>query len=229
MKKNIFSTVSEFNAVKKAGNNELSENRKSPYFWATYLNKGAAGDFGKMKDAEGNGLKVSFLEVKKVAAQLKAMHGLRYPFDFRPLLESGFICRDLEGAFVRPVPYKGSATLADVMDGSEVVTKQGYPVVLNAAGTDLVVLRPVSSTDRGIFNLFAEWAKVDIREEEKKRKEAQKAAEKAARAKETEAQKAARKARKMKEQKAAEISRAMLAGTITPEDAASQLAALKAA
>lgn len=228
MKKSIFNSVSEFNAVKKAGNNEIKGNLRSPYFWATYLNKGAAGDWGKMKDAEGNRLEVSFLEVKKVAAHLKGMHGRRYPFDFRPLLESGFLSRDLDGSFVRPVPYKGSATLADVMDGSEVVTKQGYPVVLSEDGTSLVVLRPVVSSAQGIYNLFAAWAKEDVKDTETRAKAAAKAAAKEARAKETEAHKAARKAARIREARAKEISLQMIRGEICPEEAAVALAALKA-
>lgn len=223
----VFSKVSDFNASIKAGSNEVKDvTRRSPYFWATFLNKFASGDVSKWKDAEGSNLTVNNLEVRKLFNHLKGMHGQRYGFDFRPLLASGFIIRQ-DGQFVRILEYKGNLLPQDLQDGSEARDSRGREVRLSEDGLKLVVIRPVPCSDMGIFNLFKDWAKEDVKETEKADKAAAKAAAKAAREKETEAQKAARKAAAIRARKAKEISLAILSGEVTPEEGYAQLEALK--
>ena len=227
MSTKVFSKVSDFNASTKAGINEVKDTtRRSPYFWATFLNKFASGDVSKWKDAEGSNLKVNNLEVRKLFNHLKAMHGQRYGFDFRPLLEAGFIIRQ-DGQFARVIDYKGNLIPQDVMDGSEARDSRGHEVRLSEDGTRLVIIRPVACSDMGIYNLFKDWAKEDVKETEKADKAAAKAAAKAAREKETEAQKAARKAAAIRARKAKDISLAIIKGEVTPEDGYAQLEALK--
>lgn len=225
----VFSKVSEFNASSKAGINEVKDvTRRSPYFWATFLNKFASGDVSKWKDAEGSHLTVNNLEVRKLFNHLKAMHGQRYGFDFRPLLASGFIIRQ-DGQFVRVLEYKGNLLPQDLQDGSEARDSRGREVRLSEDGTRLVVIRPVTCSDMGIYNLFKDWAKEDVKATEKADKEAQKAAEKAARAAETEAQKAARKEKAIREKKAKELSLAFMRGELCGEEFEVRMKGLKAA
>lgn len=228
MASKVFSKVSDFNASTKAGGNEVKGTTRSPYFWATILNKLASGDVSKWKDAEGSNLQVNNLEVRKLFNHLKGMHGQRYGFDFRPLLEDGFITRQ-DGAFVRVLPYKGNLIPADLMDGTEARTKNGHEVRLSEDGTSLVVIRPVTSSDMGIYNLFKAWAREDVKATEKADKEAAKAAEKAARAAETEAQKAARKEKAIRERKAKELSLKFMRGEICAEEFEARMKDLKIA
>lgn len=228
MSNKVFSKVSDFNASTKAGSNEVKDATRSPYFWATFLNKLANGDLSKWKDAEGSNLQVSNLEVRKLFNHLKGMHGQRYGFDFRPLLDDGFITRQ-DGAFVRVLPYKGNLIPADLMDGTEARTKTGHEVRLSEDGTTLVVIRPVTCSDTGIYNLFKAWAREDVKATEKADKEAAKAAEKAARAAESDAQKAARKEKAIREKKAKDLSLAFMRGEMCGEEFEARMKELKAA
>ena len=141
MTKNVLS-VKEFNAIVKNANVELNGIFKSPFVVINLLNKVANGTLSKIEGCE-----ITPENIKKVAKELKRMHGKRYAFDINVLQRdfNGKICNE----YVSKRCPKFGIKLSNV-------DKCGYHYT-----------KEIPCTITGIFNAFARIAKVDISEQNK--------------------------------------------------------------
>ena len=155
-KKNL--STKEFNAIVKGAKVELNGIFKSPFIVINLLNKAAKGDLSKI-----NGCNIKPENLKKVAGELKRIHGNRYAFiiDVLPKCEGGQI-----GYFVE-VPEKQNE-LANISNG-EIVNFGKKELIVNDGNVG--IFNPIPCTINGIFNAFAKVAKVDILATEKQAKE----------------------------------------------------------
>lgn len=141
MTKNVLS-VKEFNAIVKNANVELNGIFKSPFVVINLLNKVASGTLSRIEGCE-----ISPENIRKVAKELKRMHGKRYAFDISvlPTNENGKICNN----FVSKRCPKFGIKLTDI-------DENGYHYQ-----------KEIVCTYTGIFNAFAKIAKVDISDKNK--------------------------------------------------------------
>ena len=214
--KNISSK--EFATIAKNATKQIKAVTYSPFFITNTLNKVVKGDVSKIVGMES----INVDDVKTVANECRKLHGGRYAFDFA-LFE-----KDTKGRFCTRVTLPKKYVFDT--DGDAVkYTFNGKDILLY----DNVYLQPIACTFTGMLSAFAKVAKVEIRETEKKeaaeKREAEKIAKKEARAKETAAQKKARAAKKERETKVKMLSIELIAGDITPEEFAEEVAAIKTA
>ena len=182
----VINSVSEFNVVSKAANNELKNEFSNPFIICNLLEKAAKGDFEKVANVEG----LSRENLANVAFNLKKAHKQKHAFNFAYLLNSGLYCLDYLGKLCTTSKYEGANEKAALNCGEIVCDTKGNELRLNEGG-EIVVLKKVSLTIIGIFNAFKKALKAEISKAEKAEKAAKKAAEKAAKAALSKAQKKA--------------------------------------
>lgn len=202
MEKNFNYSVSEFNEVVINGRQELRDTFNNPFVIINALNKAAKGDFSKMKNCEG----LTFENVQAVAKVVKTLHGNRYAFD------TCLLCKDSKGRFCR-------------ISKSKVMPKWGTDLVdVNEKG--YTYLKPIALNEIAYYNAFAAIAKAEVMKAEKARKQAEKEAEKAAKATLSKAQK---KEKSAKDKAYKELCAKFYKGEICAEDFAQKVAILKKA
>lgn len=195
-------SVAEFNEVVTDGRSELKNTFNNPFVIINALNKAVKGDFSKMKNCEG----LTFENVKAVANVVKTLHGNRYAFD------TCLLRKDSKGRFCR-------------ISKSKVMPKFGFDLVdVNEKGFSY--LKPIALNEIAYYNAFVAIAKGEISKAEKARKQAEKEAEKAAKATLSKQQK---KAKSANEKAYKELCTKFYKGEICAEEFAEKANALKKA
>ena len=180
----VINSVSEFNIVSKAANNELKNEFSNPFVICNLLEKAAKGDFEKVANVEG----LSRENLANVAFNLKKAHKEKHAFNFAYLLKSGLFTLDYNGKLCTFGKYEGANEKAALSCGEIVCDTKGNEIRLNNEG-EIITLKKVSLTIIGIFNAFKKALKAEISKAEKAEKAAKRDAEKAAKAALSKAQK----------------------------------------
>lgn len=144
MKKQNLS-VKEFNVIVKNANVELNGIFKSPFVVINLLNKVANGTLSKIEGCE-----ITPENIKKVAKELKQLHGKRYAFDINVL------SRDFNGKICNEYASKKCPKFGIKLSN---IDENGYHYT-----------KEIPCTITGIFNAFARIVKVDISESNRQAK-----------------------------------------------------------
>lgn len=217
----VINSVSEFNVVSKAANNELKNEFSNPFVICNLLEKAAKGDFEKVANVKG----LSRENLANVAFNLKKAHKEKHAFNFAYLLKSGLFTLDYSGKLCTFGKYEGANEKAALNCGEIVCDSKGNELRLNNEG-EIITLKKVSLTIIGIFNAFKKTLKAEISKTEKAEKAAKREAEKAAKAALSKAQ---RKAKSANEKAYKELCAKFYKGEICAEEFAKKAESLKKA
>ena len=221
MKNYVISSVSEFNVIANAANNELKNEFANPFIICNLLEKAARGDFEKVANVKG----LSRENLANVAYNLKKTHKEKHAFNFAYLLKSGLFTLDYSGKLCTFGKYEGANEKAALNCGEIVLDAKGNELRLNDKG-EIITLKKVSLTIIGIFNAFKKTLKAEISKTEKAEKAAKREAEKAAKATLSKEQ---RKAKSANEKAYKELCAKFYKGEICAAEFAEKVESLKKA